>query len=199
MRMTRRVLGGGIAVLFAFVAVWLVVVFIQVTMTANSSQGRAAEGDAIVVLGAAQYNGTPSPVLEARLDTAFDLLSEGAANQIVTTGANQPGDTFTEGFAAFTYLRNQGVQEDRIVVVVDGGDTYESLLATANQLGADQEVVIVTDPYHALRSEEIAAEVGLGARVVASSDDTSLRRRLGETIAVAAGRLLSFRRLSAWR
>lgn len=199
MRIGRRVLGGGILLLFAFCALWLVVVFVQVSISASQSQGRVADGDAIVVLGAAQYNGTPSPVLEARLDTAFTLWSDGAADQIVTTGSNQPGDTFTEGFAAFTYLRNQGVSEDRIVVVVDGGDTYESLLAAANQLGRDQQIVIVTDPYHARRSEEIAAEVGLGANVVASSDDAGLTRRARETLAVAAGRLLSFRRLSAWR
>ena len=105
MRIGRRVLGGGILLLFAFCALWLVVVFVQVSISASQSQGRVADGDAIVVLGAAQYNGTPSPVLEARLDTAFTLWSDGAADQIVTTGSNQPGDTFTEGFAAFTRMR----------------------------------------------------------------------------------------------
>lgn len=186
--------------LAVFVVVWLGVVFMQVSTAANDAQNATAEGDAIVVLGAAQYNGEPSPVLERRLDTAFSLWSDGAADQIVTTGANQPGDTFTEGFAAFTYLRNQGVGEDRIVVVTDGGDTYESLLAAANQLSAtDDSIVIVTDAYHARRSQEIAVEIGLDAEVVASSDDTSLSRRSRETVAVALGRLVSFRRLSAWR
>lgn len=186
--------------LAVFVVVWLGVVFVQVSTAANDAQNATAEGDAIVVLGAAQYNGEPSPVLERRLDTAFSLWSDGAAGQIVTTGANQPGDTFTEGFAAFTYLRNRGVGEDRIVVVTDGGDTYESLLAAANQLSAtDDSIVIVTDAYHARRSQEIAVEIGLDAEVVASSDDTSLSRRSRETVAVALGRLVSFRRLSAWR
>lgn len=196
----RRALTSVGVVIFAFVAIWLAVVFVQVTTTATDSQNAVAEGDAIVVLGAAQYNGEPSPVLERRLDTALSLWTEGAAEQIVTTGANQPGDTFTEGFAAFRYLRNQGVAEDRIVVVTDGGDTYESLLATANQLStAEDSVVIVTDAYHARRSAEIAAEIGLNAEVVASSDDTSLSRRARETVAIALGRLVSFRRLSAWR
>ena len=90
--------------LAVFVVVWLGVVFVQVSTAANDAQNATAEGDAIVVLGAAQYNGEPSPVLERRLDTAFSLWSDGAADQIVTTGANQPGDTFTEGFAAFTYF-----------------------------------------------------------------------------------------------
>ena len=196
----RRALTSVGVVIFAFVAIWLAVVFVQVTTTATDSQNAVAEGDAIVVLGAAQYNGEPSPVLERRLDTALSLWTEGAAEQIVTTGANQPGDTFTEGFAAFRYLRNQGVAEDRIVVVTDGGDTYESLLATANQLStAEDSVVIVTDAYHARRSAEIAAEIGLNAEVVASSDDTSLSQRARETVAIALGRLVSFRRLSAWR
>lgn len=184
----------------AFLAIWVTAVFVQVTQAAAASQRAQPEGDAIVVLGAAQYNGAPSPVFERRLDTALSLWSEGAAEQIVTTGANQPGDLFTEGFAAFTYLRNEGVAEDRIVVVTDGGDTYESLLATANQLSVNEDsIVIVTDAYHARRSQEIAGEIGLVAEVVASSDDTSLSRRARETVAIALGRLVSFRRLSAWR
>lgn len=200
MVIARRLLIRGAVVLSVFVVLWLAVVFVQVTMAASASQGAAGQGDAIVVLGAAQYNGEPSPVLEQRLDTALSLWSDGVADQIVTTGANQPGDAFTEGFAAFAYLRNQGVEEERIVVVTDGGDTYESLLAAANQLSEDESsVVIVTDPYHARRSAEIAAEVGLRADVVASSDDASLSRRVRETVAVALGRAVSFRRLSAWR
>lgn len=196
----RRLLVRSMALVFVFAVAWLVVVFIQVTRAASVAQGAIAQGDAIVVLGAAQYNGDPSPVLEQRLDKALALWSDGAAPQIVTTGASQPGDSFTEGFAAFTYLRNEGVQEERIVVVTDGGDTYESLLAASNQLGEDEtSVVVVTDAYHARRSAEIAAEVGLDAEVVASSDDASLSRRVRETAAVALGRAISFRRLSAWR
>lgn len=196
----RRLLVRSMALVFVFAVAWLAVVFIQVTRAASVAQGAIAQGDAIVVLGAAQYNGDPSPVLEQRLDKALALWSDGAAPQIVTTGASQPGDSFTEGFAAFTYLRNEGVQEERIVVVTDGGDTYESLLAASNQLGEDEtSVVVVTDAYHARRSAEIAAEVGLDAEVVASSDDASLSRRVRETAAVALGRAISFRRLSAWR
>jgi len=198
MGIARRVVGRVFLVFAVFLAVWLVVVFVQVSRAGDAAQGRTADGDAIVVLGAAQYNGNPSPVLERRLDTALDLWTEGAADRIVTTGASQPGETFTEGFAAFRYLRGQGVAEDQIVVVVDGGDTYESLLAAGNQLGDDRQVVIVTDAYHALRSVEIAREVGLNAVVVASSDDLSIARRTRETAGVALGRLISYRRVNAW-
>lgn len=188
----------GLGVIVA--VVYLVVVFVQVTRAGNAAIGASADGDAIVVLGAAQYNGEPSPVLEGRLDRALELWSANAAPLIVTTGANQPGDTFTEGFAGFRYLRNEGVGENELVVVVDGGDTYESLLATANQLpSGERRVVIVTDAYHALRSEEIAEEVGLTADVVAAAEEMTVQRRLQETAAVALGRIVSFRRVSNLR
>ena len=181
-------------------AAWFLFAFFQVFTAARQAQDITATGDAIVVLGAAQYDGEPSPVLEQRLDTALELWTDDAAPKVVTTGASQPGDVFTEGFAAFRYLRNNGISEDDIVVIVDGGDTYESLLATANQL-IDQEtsVVLVTDAYHARRSADIASEVGLDATVVASSNDTSFGRMVRESIAVGAGKLVSFRRISNWR
>lgn len=179
---------------------WVVLAFVNVRSAAFDAQGRFASGDAIVVLGAAQYNGAPSPVLERRLDTALDLFEEDAAPQVVTTGASQPGEQFTEGFAAFQFLRNAGVAEDEIVIVIDGGDTYESLLATTNQLAADERsVVVVTDAYHARRSEDIADEVGLDAIVVAAGDDTSFSRLARETVAVSIGRVISYRRISALR
>lgn len=187
------------AILVVLGFVWVVWAFVSVNSAASDAQGQMANGDAIVVLGAAQYDGEPSPVLERRLDTALSLWEDNAAPQVVTTGASQPGDTFTEGFAAFQYLRNAGIAEDEIVVVVDGGDTYESLLATANQLGEDERsVVVVTDAYHALRSREIAEEVGLDPIVIAAGDDTSFRRVIRETIAVSVGRLISYRRVSAF-
>jgi len=176
---------------------FFLVTFFRVTTAANESIGATAGGDAIVVLGAAQYNGSPSPVFESRLSTAFDLWSSGAAPMIVTTGANQPGDAFTEGFAGYRYLRNRGVSEEDIVVITDGGDTYESLLATRLQLSNTSGIVVlVTDAYHAKRSAEIAKEVGLDPTVVAAGTDTGLSRRIRETVAVAVGEIISFRRLS---
>ncbi len=179
---------------------WFVLAFVLVSSAASGAQGRVATADAIVVLGAAQYNGEPSPVLQRRLTTVLDLWEQGAAPEIVTTGANQPGDTFTEGFASFQFLRNAGVPEESIIVVVDGGDTYESLLAAANQLGEDERsVIVVTDAYHARRSADIASEVGLDPTVIAAGDDTSFGHRFRESIAVGLGRIVSYRRLSAWR
>ena len=187
------------AVGFAYV----VVVFLAVSSAASDSRAATAaataSGDAIVVLGAAQYDGEPSPVFARRLETAFELWEAGVAPIIVTTGANQPGDTFTEGFAGFRYLRSAGVAEDRIVVVVDGGDTFESLAAAANQLEGGARVVLVTDAYHSRRAFEVAEEVGFDATVVAAGDDTGLSRRFRETVAVSIGRIIGYRRLSSLR
>lgn len=191
----RVVLGIGV-----LVAGWFVLAFVLVLTAASGAQRLDVEGDAIIILGAAQYNGEPSPVLEQRLETALDLWEADVAPLVVTTGANQPGDEFTEGFAGFRYLRNAGIDEDKLVVVVDGGDTYESLLAAANQLAEDsRDVVIVTDAYHARRSADIASEVGLEPTIVASSDGAPFGRLVREGIAVGVGRLISYRRLSSLR
>lgn len=181
-------------------SLWFLLVFVQVRSAAQGAQSESATGDAIVILGAAQYNGAPSPVLRRRLDTALELWQAGAAPKVVTTGSNQPGDVFTEGFAGFRYLRTAGIAEDDLVVIVDGGDTYESLLATANQLeDSERTVLVVTDAYHARRSAEIAREVGLDPTVIAAGDDMGFRRLIRESIAVSLGRVVSYRRLSSWR
>lgn len=189
-----------VAGVLVLIVAWFAYAFFSVGWEARNAQGREASGDAIVVLGAAQYNGEPSPVLERRLDTALELWSSSAAPRIVTTGASQPGEQFTEGFAAFRYLRNAGISEDAIVVIVDGGDTYESLLATANQLDPNERnVILVTDAYHARRSADIANEVGLSATVVAAGDDNGVMRLIQESAAVSIGRIVSYRRISNFR
>ncbi len=164
-----------------------------------SGQDNAREADAIVVLGAAQYDGRPSPVLEARLNAALDLYQQGLAPVIVTTGSNQVGDRFTQGFAGFAYLRDLGVPESDLRVVVDGTNTFEELSATANVLREEQlggEVILVSDPYHALRATRIAREVGLEPHFSPTDFDSSLSQLVRETAAVSVGRLIGFRRVS---
>ncbi len=180
----------------ALVLLYVVVTFVQVWTSADGDQPMSA--DAIVVLGAAQYDGRPSPVLQRRLDLAATLWSEGYADHVVTTGSSQAGDRFTEGYAGFEYLLSEGIPEDQLQVVVDGADTYEQLAATRRLLGDidDPSVLIVTDPYHALRSRQIASEVGLDARVVTTDGSSSVTSLARETAAVSIGRLLGYRRLS---
>ena len=171
--------------------------FVQVWWASRSDDARPV--DAIVVLGAAQYDGRPSPVLEARLDTALALYEQGLAPVIVTTGSNQEGDRFTEGFTGFTYLRDQGVPEADLRIVVDGTNTFEELSATANVLRDEslgEQVLLVSDPYHALRAVEIAREVGLEAWFSPTDLDSSFRQLVRETAGVSLGRIVGFRRVS---
>ncbi len=191
-----------IAVLAVLGAVALAVLYVTVTffqVLHASRQDQARPVDAIVVLGAAQYDGRPSPVLEARLTTALDLYRAGYATVIVTTGSSQAGDRFTQGFAGFAYLRDQGVPEADLRIVVDGTNTFEELSATANVLRAEglgDRVLLVSDPYHALRAREIAEEVGLQASFSPTDLDSSFRQLVRETAAVAVGRVVGFRRVS---
>ncbi|HEX4867950.1 MAG TPA: YdcF family protein [Acidimicrobiales bacterium] len=161
----------------------------------------ARPADAIVVLGAAQYDGRPSPVLQDRLDHALDLYQEGYANQIVLTGGRQEGDRFTEATAGYNYLRDHGVPDDDLLREVQGKNTYESLTAAARFLRERGEttVVLVTDGYHAYRVRAIARDLGLDAAVSPApnrlSGGAELRHLLRETAAVSVGRLIGWNRL----
>lgn len=118
--------------------------------------------DAIVVLGAAQYDGDPSPVFRARLDHAAQLYRDGVAPRIVTIGGGQPSDRTTEGQAGADYLAAAGIDESALTAVGVGSDTLASLRA-AQPVLADHgwtSVVLVTDPAHAARSALMARNLG---------------------------------------
>ncbi|MCC5954280.1 MAG: YdcF family protein [Acidimicrobiia bacterium] len=189
---------------FAGVAVAVGVLYVAATFVEvwwGARQDNSGPAEAIVVLGAAQWDGRPSPVLKARLDRAADLYAEGAAPVIVVTGGNQEGDRFTQGWAGYDYLRNEGIPDEALLVEVNGVDTFTELSATANIL-ADRaignDVLVVSDPYHAVRAAAIAREVGLDPSFAPSSREASLTQLARETAAVAAGRLASYRRLSSY-
>ena len=178
----------------------LAVIYVAVTFAQvwNASRHDGAElADAIVVLGAAQYNGTPSPVLRARLDHARDLWRAEVAPYIVVTGGRREGDRFTEATAGYNYLRADGVPDAAILREAQGTSTWESLAATARFLRVRdlRDVVLVSDGYHALRAEEIADDLGLDATVSPSKKGGSTRELLKETAAVALGRLVGYRHL----
>jgi uncharacterized SAM-binding protein YcdF (DUF218 family) len=135
-----------------------------------------------------------------RVHRVAELWPEGRAGLVVVTGGKRAGDRFTEAEASAAYLSEHGVPADAIVLEDQGTSSYESLRGAAALLaerGLD-EVLIVTDPYHALRSRLIAGEVGLDAHVSPTDSDTTLRGLARETAAVAVGRIVGFRRLSAW-
>jgi uncharacterized SAM-binding protein YcdF (DUF218 family) len=175
------------------------ITFVQVYRASRHDGARPA--DAIVVLGAAQYDGQPSPVLQDRLDHALELYEDGLTDRIVLTGGRQEGDRFTEATAGYNYLRARGVPDEALLKEVDGHSTWESLAASARFLAEQglSEVVLVTDGYHAYRVEEIAEDLGLDATVSPSdsrlSNGAELRQLGRETAAVAVGRIIGYERL----
>lgn len=178
---------------------YLVTLF-QVWSTGRSDQARPV--DAIVVLGAAQYDGRPSPQLAARLDHVVEIWPDGLAPTVIVTGGNQPGDRFTEAETSAAYLVERGVPADAILMEDTGSTTYESMEMVVELLaGSGERVLIVTDPYHALRSRLIAQELGLTAYVSPTTTSVvgggaSVRRHVQEAAGVAVGRLIGFGRLA---
>ncbi|KIA61472.1 MULTISPECIES: YdcF family protein [Nocardia] len=123
------------------------------------------QADAIVVLGAAQYSGTPSSVFEARLDQAYKLFRLGVAPRVITVGGKQEGDLYTEAASGKNYLQSRGIPSDRILAVETGSDTLRSVeaVATAMQARDMSAAVLVSDPWHSLRTRTMARDEGLDA------------------------------------
>ena len=194
-RLTRAV-----SIVLALALLYLLVTLAQVLAATRQDQRDAV--DAIVVLGAAQYDGQPSPALRERLDHAVRLYEQGLAPVIWVTGGRQPGDRFSEASASSQYLIRQGIPNDAVQLETNGGNSYLSLAATARYLrDSDQrEVLLVSDPWHTYRLIAIAREVGLRPQVSPSSpariSATGLRRLARETTAVALGRFVGYRRLT---
>jgi vancomycin permeability regulator SanA len=180
-------------------ALYFAVTFVQVWRASRADDAREAQ--AIVVLGAAQYDGRPSAVLQARLDHAVELFERDIAPILVVTGGNRPGDRFTEASAAAGYLIRAGVPEDALRLESQGSSSWESLAAAARFLRAEgiTDVVLVSSPYHALRIQQIAAEVGLSGVSSPADERESMLDRAGhltrETLAVGLGRIVGHRRL----
>ena len=159
--------------------------------------------DAIVVLGAAQYDGRPSPEFKARLDHTVTLWNRGLAPYVVVTGGKLPGDRFTEAQAAMRYLTRQGVPESAFLVEDRSHNTYDQLVGVGEVLKEHglRRVLLVSDPYHMLRAQLIAEEVGLTAYVSATRTSTMKRgevvkRHFKEAAGISLGRIIGFDRLT---
>lgn len=133
--------------------------------------------DVIVVLGASQYDGRPSSVLEARLEHAEELFREGVAPRIITVGGGRAGDRFTEAAAGKTYLAEQGVSQ--VVALGTGGNTLESIKAVDAEMTKRgwKTAVLVTDPWHSLRSRRMATDAGIDAVTSPTRSGPSVRTR----------------------
>jgi uncharacterized SAM-binding protein YcdF (DUF218 family) len=128
--------------------------------------GRRSEvekADAIVVLGAAQYDGRPSPVLKSRLDHAIDLFKRGYAPLLVVTGGSGKGDTTTEADVGRKYALAKGIPEAAIIVENRGRTTSESLRTVSEMLKARnmKSTILVSDAFHMLRLRIMARRLGL--------------------------------------
>jgi uncharacterized SAM-binding protein YcdF (DUF218 family) len=150
--------------------------------------------DVIVVLGAAQYNGTPSPLFQGRLDHALLLYRQGRAAHVLVLGSKQPGDRTTEAASGATYLIAHGVPASAVVPIPVGHTSWESLQAAAAQMKRDEmtSAFLVSDPWHNARIKRMASDLGLRAYVSAtwtSAYDTQSSRLGGyvrETFAYLA-------------
>lgn len=200
--MLGRAVKVGAALLVA-VVLYLGVTFAQVWQAAGRDQARPAQ--AIVVFGAAQYDGRPSAVLRARLDHALGLYEKGLADKVVVTGGRRAGDRFTEATVSARYLLNRGVPETALLREVSGQNSWQSLASTANFLKRRDppitQVLLVSNGYHSARIAAIAKELGLDAHTspARASSLTGARKvfHVGkETVAVAAGRVFGFRRVA---
>jgi len=182
--------------LLVVVVVYLGVTAYQVWRTGQRYDPVAA--GSIVVMGAAEYNGVPSPDLRARLDQAALLWHERYASSIMVTGSREPGDTFTESQASARYLVGLGIPASAILQA-GGRNSWDNLSEAAPILAArgDRVVLVVTDRFHEARSLAIASSVGLTPHPTPAqhspiSGPAAVPYYAKESVGVAVGRVIGF-------
>ena len=154
----RLLTGATIAVVAAWVSSAAAVVI-------WGARDRARASDVIVVLGAAQYVGRPSPVLRARLDHALDLWQRGLAPVLIFTGGTGAGDTTSEAAVSRVYALKHGVPDTAILLEHEGKTTRQSLAAVSAIMQARQmrTAILVSDPFHMLRLRILSTQYGVNA------------------------------------
>ncbi len=169
-----------VAALVALALITLLVTMSRVWWVARQDDHRTS--DVIVVLGAAQFDGRPSSVFTARLVHARDLWRDDVAPRIVTVGGNRAGDRFTEAAAGKKWLSQHGVPGRRVFAVESGGDTLTSVQAVAATLRKRhwKSAVVVTDPWHSLRTRSMADDEGIDAVTSPTRQGPAVRTRQTE-------------------
>ncbi len=149
----------------AFVGLLFYIAFLSLSIEQQSVRDEAQPADVILVLGAAEYRGRPSPVLRARLDHALDLYTRKLAPRILTTGGAGGDPVFTEGGVGRSYLTQHGVPSDAVVVETEGESTVESTTMAAEIMRRMQlhSVIVVSDGYHIFRVKKMLESRGLTA------------------------------------
>jgi len=174
--------------LLVFSAV-VVVAFLSITaarIVKAASQQEVPHADAIVVFGAAEYSGRPSPVLKARLDHALDLFHRGVAPVVITTGGAAADPKFSEGGVGRDYLMRHGVPERSLIAETQGRDTSESAVRVGVIMHANSlhSCIAVSDAYHVFRIRKLLEHEGIGPVYTAPRPDSRPRSALQRMLAV---------------
>src|SRR5947209_1871361 len=166
------------------VVAFLLLTSIRIVHTASLEEFRPA--DAIVVFGAAEYSGHPSPVLRARLDQGFDLFRHGVAPVVITTGGAAADPHFSEGGVGRDYLMHHGIPERNLIAETQGRDTAESAVRVAVIMRANglHSCVAVSDAYHVFRIRKLLEHEGLGPVYVAPRPDSRPHSLIQRGVAV---------------
>jgi uncharacterized SAM-binding protein YcdF (DUF218 family) len=159
------------------IAIAALLTFLIVTGSRIADEGSKEElehADAIVVFGAAEYSGRPSPVLRARLDHAFDLFRQGLAAVVITTGGAASDPSFSEGGVGRDYLQRRGIPERNLIAETQGSDTAQSAVRVAAIMRANglHSCVAVSDAYHVFRIKRLLKHEGIGPVYVAPRPDS---------------------------
>ncbi len=142
--------------------------------------------DAIVVFGAAEYSGHPSPVLRARLDHALELFERGISPVVITTGGAAADPSYSEGGVGRDYLMHYGIPERSLIAETQGRDTEQSAVRVAVIMRANglHSCVAVSDAYHVFRIRKLLEHEGIGPVFVAPRPDSQPHSLMQRTIAV---------------
>lgn len=156
-RIIWRILSGSFLILILVWAGWMGAVLVW------SKWDQARPAGSIVVLGAAQYDGRPSPVLRARLDHGIDLWNQGMGKLLIVTGGKGYGDTTSEAAVGRTYARKHGIPDTAIVLENRGRTTRESMIAVSDILvrRGITSAILVSDPFHMLRLSILGRRFGI--------------------------------------
>jgi uncharacterized SAM-binding protein YcdF (DUF218 family) len=150
-----------VGALAAAVVLWLAITCVRIAGEASRQEIHPA--DAIVVFGAAEYSGRPSPVYRARLDHAFELFQQGVAPVVITTGGAAADPSYSEGGVGHDYLMHRGIPDSNLIAETQGSDTAQSaerigVIMRANHM---HSCIAVSDAYHVFRIRRLLEHEGL--------------------------------------
>jgi uncharacterized SAM-binding protein YcdF (DUF218 family) len=185
-----------VALIALAIVVYFAVTLVQVWLTSRQYDPHPA--GAILVMGAAEYDGTPTNDLKSRLDEALKLYRQGYAHLVVVTGGRRPGDVYTEAEVGKRYLVGQGVPAADILEA-GGNDSYENIADATPELKAHgvHRILVTTDPFHEYRSMAIASDEGFAPSPTPTQDSpiagwSTVPYFAKETVAVGFGRVIGY-------